>query len=58
MAKKKKNKTTSQKWKKYKIVGDKLERAKTCPKCSVFLADHKDRLTCGTCGYMEMKSKK
>lgn len=30
---------------------------KTCPKCGkgMFLADHKDRLSCGKCGYMEKK---
>ncbi|MGV8162738.1 MAG: 30S ribosomal protein S27ae [Candidatus Nanoarchaeia archaeon] len=30
---------------------------KSCPKCGagVFLADHKDRITCGKCGYMEKK---
>ena len=60
MAKKKvKNKRPSQKWKKYKVVGDKLERGKTCPKCGVgmFLAVHKDRVYCGKCHYMEMTKK-
>ena len=28
---------------------------KKCPKCAVFLANHKDRWTCGKCGYMEKK---
>jgi len=30
---------------------------KTCPKCGagVFLAEHKDRRTCGKCGYSERK---
>jgi small subunit ribosomal protein S27Ae len=28
---------------------------KKCPKCQVFLANHKDRWTCGKCGYMEKK---
>ena len=30
---------------------------KTCPKCGpgMFLANHKDRLSCGKCGYMEKK---
>ncbi len=40
----------------FKINGDKVERLKKhCPKCGpgVFLAQHKDRLTCGKCGYME-----
>jgi small subunit ribosomal protein S27Ae len=28
---------------------------KFCPKCGagVFMANHKDRVTCGKCGYME-----
>ena len=40
----------------FKVSGDKVERLKKhCPKCGegVFLAHHKDRLTCGRCGYME-----
>lgn len=54
-----KNKRPSEKWKKYKVSGDKLERARTCPKCGpgTFLADHKNRLFCGSCHYTEMKSK-
>lgn len=30
-----------------------------CPKCGpgIFLAEHKDRLSCGKCGYMQAKSK-
>ena len=42
----------------YEVSGDTLKRKnKTCPKCGagVFLAEHKDRLTCGKCGYMEKK---
>ncbi|MFH0874823.1 MAG: 30S ribosomal protein S27ae [archaeon] len=33
---------------------------RTCPKCGagVFMADHKDRITCGKCSYTEFKSKK
>ena len=60
MAKKKvKNKKPSQRWKKYKVSGNKIERAKTCPKCgpAMFLAMHKDRLCCGNCHYMEKTSK-
>lgn len=59
MAAKPKNKQPSEKWKKYKIVGDKLERARSCPKCGngIFLAEHKDRFFCGTCHYTEMKKK-
>jgi len=60
MAKKKiKNKKPSQLWKKYKVQGNKIARSKICPKCgsSYFLAEHKDRLCCGHCHYLEMKSK-
>ena len=44
----------------YKVDGDKLERKNQfCPRCSggVFMADHKDRMACGKCGYTEMKKK-
>ncbi|MBW2983326.1 30S ribosomal protein S27ae [Candidatus Woesearchaeota archaeon] len=40
----------------YEVSGDSLKRKnKSCPKCGagVFLAKHKDRWTCGKCGYME-----
>lgn len=60
MAKRKvKNKKTSEKWKKYKIDGEKLTRAKTCLKCGPgnFLAEHKDRWYCGKCHYVEIKRK-
>jgi len=60
MAKKKvKNKKPSQLYKKYKLEGDKIVKAKTCPKCGAgyFLAEHKDRLYCGHCHYVEMKKK-
>ena len=57
--KKVKNKKPSEKWKKYKIDGDKLIRKRNCPKCGLdsFLADHKDRLYCGKCHYVEYKGK-
>lgn len=60
MAEKKpiKKKKTSQKWKQYQIESSALKRKnKFCPKCGkgVFLAEHKDRWTCGNCGYMEKK---
>ena len=62
MAKKKdvKNKVPSKRWTKYKVEGDKVTRARTCPKCGdgIFLGDHKDRYYCGKCGYVEMKAKK
>lgn len=44
----------------YKIDGDKVERLRrSCPKCGdgVFMAEHKDRFTCGKCGYTEFKKK-
>lgn len=59
MADKKKEgkpKKTSKKWKLYTIEGNKAKKQnKSCPKCGdgVFLAKHKDRLSCGKCGYME-----
>lgn len=40
----------------YKIEGTKVVRARRdCPKCGPgrFLAQHKDRLACGNCGYTE-----
>ncbi|HLC86076.1 MAG TPA: 30S ribosomal protein S27ae [Candidatus Nanoarchaeia archaeon] len=61
MAKKKvKNRKPSERWKKYKISGNKIERGKTCPKCGpgMFLAVHKDRVYCGKCHYAEWTSKK
>ncbi|MBW3021670.1 30S ribosomal protein S27ae [Candidatus Woesearchaeota archaeon] len=55
-----KPKKTSSKYKHYKVEGDKVTRDRTCPKCgaAVFLAKHKDRLTCGKCKYVEFISKK
>jgi len=42
-------------YKAYKVEGDKVVRkAGLCPKCEgSLLASHKDRKTCGKCGYME-----
>ena len=31
------------------------KKNKTCPKCSVFMANHNNRWSCGKCGYTEMK---
>jgi len=61
MAQKKqhKKKLSSKTWEFYEAKGE-LKRLKTsCPKCGpgVYLAGHKDRLTCGKCGYMEKKAK-
>ena len=47
-----------QKYKYYKIEGNKLERLKKiCPKCGpgVFMAEHLNRYACGRCGFMEWK---
>ncbi|MFH0752678.1 MAG: 30S ribosomal protein S27ae [archaeon] len=60
MAKKKiKNKTPSKKYSKYKLEGGKLVKGKSCPKCGegIFLAEHKDRNTCGKCGYTEFRKR-
>ena len=35
----------------YKVEGDKLVRTKP----GVFMATHKDRVSCGNCGYTEFK---
>ena len=62
MAKKKvKNHSPSEKWKSYKVSGDKVQRIKkSCPKCGegIFLGEHVDRFYCGRCHYVEMKPKK
>lgn len=52
-----KNKKPSQRWKKYKIEGCKISRGASCPKCGsgIFLGVHKDRVSCGKCGYTEFK---
>ena len=44
----------------YKVEGDKIVRTKpVCPKCGpgVFMATHKDRVSCGNCGYTEFSKK-
>ncbi|WP_054840496.1 30S ribosomal protein S27ae [Thermococcus sp. JCM 11816] len=51
-------KRTSQKWKLYEVKGGKVVRKnKFCPRCGpgVFMANHKDRWSCGRCGYTEWK---
>lgn len=55
-----KKKKTNKVYKAYKIEGDKAVRQrKSCPKCGsgVFLAQHKERSTCGKCGYTEFSKK-
>lgn len=58
-AKKGKEKTTSiSKGSSYSVSDGKVERTKpVCPKCGpgVFMAAHKDRVSCGKCGYTEFK---
>ena len=42
----------------FKVEGNKITRnRKHCPKCGpgVFIAEHKDRFSCGKCGYTEFK---
>jgi len=54
-----KGKTSPQKGTAYNAKGEKLERTKpSCPKCGpgVFMAVHKDRTSCGKCGYTEFKN--
>ncbi|MCL4347355.1 MAG: 30S ribosomal protein S27ae [Candidatus Thermoplasmatota archaeon] len=44
----------------YEVRDGKLVRTRrSCPKCGpgVFLARHKDRLSCGKCGYAEFEKK-
>lgn len=50
-----KNKPTSQKWKKYKLEGEKVVRDSACPRCGpgVFLMKAKNRVYCGKCHYTE-----
>jgi len=42
----------------FKVEGNSINRIrKHCPKCgpAVFLAEHKNRFSCGKCGYTEFK---
>ena len=46
-------------WEKYEIKDGKLIRKKRfCPRCGpgTFMAEHKERYTCGKCSYIEYKS--
>ena len=53
------NKPTSKKYTKYKIDGDKVIRAKTCPRCGpgIFLSIGQGRSYCGKCHYTEFDKK-
>lgn len=58
--KQRKPKKPSKRWEKYKVVGEKIERAaKFCPRCGpgVFLAETSNRLYCGRCHYTEFKKR-
>jgi len=52
------NKPSSERWKKYKIEGDKVIREKHCPRCGpgIFLMKADNRLYCGKCHYTEFVS--
>jgi len=53
-APKKKERNESPVYKFFPVKQDKVERLrKECPRCGrgVYLGEHKDRLTCGKCGY-------
>lgn len=56
MSKEKKSELSISKF--YKITDNKVERSRReCPRCGkgVFMAVHKDRLTCGKCSYTEFQ---
>lgn len=61
MAKRKqvKNKIPSKKWQNYSIKEGKVSRKNMCPKCGppTIMGEHKDRFYCGSCKYVEYKSK-
>ena len=47
-------------WKLYKVSDETVTRLKKeCPRCGkgYFMAEHKDRFSCGNCGYTTFKSK-
>ena len=46
-------------WKMYESKGNLARKNQSCPKCGpgYFLAKHKDRTSCGKCGYAEMGKK-
>ncbi len=58
MGKEKKAKVKTKKSEKYDLSQETIKRkTKFCPKCGpgVFMAEHKDRFSCGKCGYAEKK---
>lgn len=50
-----KEKKSKGRWQLYDSSGGIKRKSKFCPKCGVgvFMAQHKDRHTCGKCGYTE-----
>jgi len=55
------NKETSRKYKMYVVKDGKIvEKRRCCPRCGegIFMAEHKDRFTCGTCHFTIFKEKK
>jgi small subunit ribosomal protein S27Ae len=47
-------------WKKYRVeAGKALMAGKWCPRCGpgVSMAQHRDRIACGRCGYAELEKK-
>ena len=57
--KKAKPKKPSERWKKYKIEGEKASPARFCPRCGpgIFLAQSNNRVYCGKCHYTEFTTK-
>lgn len=59
--KKDSKKNNSKKGDYYKVSGDSIEcQRQNCPKCGpgTFLGKHKDRVSCGKCGYTEFQKKR
>lgn len=54
-----KNHPVSYKYKHYTLTGSTAKKTKECIKCGagIFLAQHKDRFSCGKCGYTEFLQK-
>ena len=56
-----KKKAKSEKWKFYQVGDEGIKRTKkSCPRCGpgIYLAEHKDRMSCGKCGYTEFQGQK
>ncbi len=56
----KKKKAGSKRWELFEVSGDSVTRKRrSCPKCGTgtFMAQHKDRVVCGSCSYMESTKK-